>query len=92
MPENRDEKIGTGYYVHKGRKEGLPQHVKEYLKKFKGSYPTEHCLSNEEMAGNDESDLLERMRHIVKCKFCKSVFQFYTSLIITIADNAKPKK
>ena len=69
-----DSKIGTGYYIHKGRKEGLPQRVREELKKFRGVLPTQECLIPEEL---DQLPKMaaDRLQHVENCKLCTSLLK-----------------
>ena len=62
-----DPRIGTGYYIHRGRKEGLPQRVRKELKKFRGVLPTQECLTVEEL-----NQLAAYLQHIENCKLCSN--------------------
>lgn len=66
-----DPLIGTGYYIHKGRKEGLPQRVREELKKFKSVLPTPECLTTEEL-NQLPKVAADRLQHVKNCKLCSS--------------------
>ena len=66
-----DPLIGTGHYIHKGRKEGLPLRVREELKKFRGILPGPECLVPEEL---EQLVALakDRRKHMRNCRFCLS--------------------
>ncbi len=88
MADNPEEnpEIGSGYYLRKGRKEGLPPDVKKKLEKIseelksKGFLPTENCLPwniDEDLEHNHTvtfkaETILRAVKHVADCKWCLS--------------------
>lgn len=58
---------------------GLPPHIEKELKKSKALFPTSECLQPHELLGNDKllqitaKQLLEKVRHVIKCQFCRGL-------------------
>lgn len=72
---------------------GLPPDVEKELKKSKALLPTSECLQPHELnaLGNDKplqisgKQLVERVRHVVKCLFCRGLVSSLFPYPVTVS-------